>query len=253
MANVKQLEILEQGVETWNQWRKDNLDTKIDLYKANFRNANFAYANFSDAYLLDVNFDNANLRDAIFTDAFLVRAHFCGADLSRADLTRATLRESDLRGANLVGTNLDKANLHYANLHTADLRFPNLNEANFLGVQLGYTVLGFTNLSEVSDLGRAKHYGPSNIGHEALANSRVRIPQAFLRGCGLSDWEIESAKLYSSELSNYEIDEILYKVHDLRATQPLQISPLFISYSHADSAFVDKIEKQLDAKGIRFW
>ena len=74
-----------------------------------------------------------------------------------------------------------------------------------------------------------------------------------LRGCGLSDWEIEYAKLYNPDLSNQEIDEILYKIHDMRAQQPLQISPLFISYSHADSAFVDKIGERLNAKGIRFW
>jgi len=40
---------------------------------------------------------------------------------------------------------------------------------------------------------------------------------------------------------------------ELRATQAIQISPLFISYSHADSTFVDKLEIQLNNKGIRFW
>ena len=49
------------------------------------------------------------------------------------------------------------------------------------------------------------------------------------------------------------MDEILYKVHDIRAHQPVQISPLFISYSHADSAFVNRVEKYLNEKGIRFW
>ena len=45
----------------------------------------------------------------------------------------------------------------------------------------------------------------------------------------------------------------LYKIHDFRATQALQISPLFISYNHADVSFIDRIEKHLNAKGIRFW
>ncbi len=35
--------------------------------------------------------------------------------------------------------------------------------------------------------------------------------------------------------------------------RPVQIFHLFISYSHADSAFVDKIEEKLNEKGIRFW
>jgi len=39
----------------------------------------------------------------------------------------------------------------------------------------------------------------------------------------------------------------------LREHQAIQINPLFISYSHKDSAFVDAIENRLDLKGIRFW
>ena len=70
--------------------------------------------------------------------------------------------------------------------------------------------------------------------------SKGKIPATFLRGCGLSDFEIESAKLYNPDLTNQEINDILYKIFDLRAHQAIQISPLFISYSHADAAFVDR-------------
>ncbi|MBN1452155.1 MAG: toll/interleukin-1 receptor domain-containing protein [Anaerolineales bacterium] len=45
----------------------------------------------------------------------------------------------------------------------------------------------------------------------------------------------------------------MYKIHDLRAHQSLQISPLFISYSRANSNFVERMEGQLNVKGIRFW
>jgi hypothetical protein len=54
-------------------------------------------------------------------------------------------------------------------------------------------------------------------------------------------------------LSYDEISQIQYRVFELRGTQALQISPLFISYSHGDGKFVDKVEKQLNTKGIRFW
>ena len=83
--------------------------------------------------------------------------------------------------------------------------------------------------------------------------SKGEIPEAFLRGCGLGDWEIESAKLYKPGLSNQEIININYKIFDLRASQSIQISPLFISYSHADAPFVEKLEPCLVKKGIRFW
>jgi hypothetical protein len=69
----------------------------------------------------------------------------------------------------------------------------------------------------------------------------------------LNDWEIEQVKLYDPDLSNDEITQIQYRVYELRATQAIQISPLFISYSHDDGMFVDKLEGKLNEKGIRFW
>jgi len=42
-------------------------------------------------------------------------------------------------------------------------------------------------------------------------------------------------------------------MYDLRATQALQISSLFISYSHEDNKFIDKIGNNLTDKGIRYW
>jgi hypothetical protein len=69
----------------------------------------------------------------------------------------------------------------------------------------------------------------------------------------LSEWEIEAAKLYNPHLRNEEISDIQYKIYEWRATQSIQISPLFISYSHANGQFVDKIGHRLAEKGIRYW
>ena len=86
-----------------------------------------------------------------------------------------------------------------------------------------------------------------------MFNSHGALPEGFLRGCGLSDWEIEASKLYRTDLTNEEIGDSLYRIHDLRAHQAIQISPLFISYSHADAPFVDRLESYLVNSGIRFW
>ena len=69
----------------------------------------------------------------------------------------------------------------------------------------------------------------------------------------MSDWEIESAKLYNPDLSNEEINNIQYRIHDLRVSRAFQINPLFISYSHSDTAFVDVLDKRLTGAGVRFW
>ena len=83
--------------------------------------------------------------------------------------------------------------------------------------------------------------------------SRGRIPSQFLRGCGLSDWEIEAARLYDPALSTEQITDIHYRVVNLRAGSPIQIGSLFISYTHDDSRFVEAIEKKLNEKRIRYW
>jgi hypothetical protein len=54
-------------------------------------------------------------------------------------------------------------------------------------------------------------------------------------------------------MNNEEVNNIQYRMYDLRATQALQISPLFVSYSHADSGFVDRVGESLTKKGIRYW
>jgi hypothetical protein len=96
------------------------------------------------------------------------------------------------------------------------------------------------------------HSGPSFLSLDTLYESGGNIPEAFLRGCGLKDWEIEAAKLYNRDLSNEQIADSLYKLHSFRAHQAIQIGPLFISYSHIDSAFVDYSAPQnQDQKSVK--
>jgi hypothetical protein len=118
---------------------------------------------------------------------------------------------------------------------------------------VGGTTFARIKFDETRGLDNLHHVSPSTIGTDTIFFSEGYIPEIFLRGCGLSDWEIESTKLYNPYLDNEEINKILYRIYDLRATQALQISPLFISYSHKDSEFVDNLERLLNERGIRHW
>jgi uncharacterized protein YjbI with pentapeptide repeats len=229
-----------------------------NLRRADFREADLCGANISQADLNNATLLRARLRDVDFR-----RAGLCGADLRDANLRRADLRGADLQHANLSGVDLTDADLRGANLSDIPLRGANLSgadfrnvkllKADFTSVVLGSNSFGDTNLGQIKGLETVRHDAPSTIGIDTLYKSGGSIPEVFLRGCGLSDWQIESAKLYQTELSNEEITNILYRVHDLRAHQAIQISPLFISYSHADSPFIDKVEAHLNKKGVRFW
>ena len=233
MANEEHLKMLEGGVAAWNRWRKVHPKISPDL---------------SGASLV-----RGNLRDANFFRADLSKADLRYADLVRANLFNANLNSANLVGAELSGASLDEATLCGANLFGANFNGAILNYADLTKARINWTSFGNLDLSLVKGLDKVSHEGPATIGIDTIRKSKGSIPATFLRGCGLSDMDIESARLYDPDLDNQEIDEILYKVHDHRAWQPLQIAPLFISYSQADSAFVNKMETHLNAQGVRFW
>jgi hypothetical protein len=104
MANQEHLDILKQGVEVWNQWRKEHRDVHpdlsgVDLDGAHFNDARFSFSQF--------NGDR-------FSDAQLHRAYFVNSDLSYANCSRSLLTEAHLDRAKLKKTNLSEAKLQHA-------------------------------------------------------------------------------------------------------------------------------------------
>jgi uncharacterized protein YjbI with pentapeptide repeats len=278
MANEEQLSILKQGVDVWNKWREEN--TKI--YHPDLNYAKLMQANLNGANLVGANLIQADLHGAILSNA----------NLSGADLRGASLRGANLRNANLSCTNFSRdylillgdelissgggselkrepitidikarerdddgkqAQLAETSRDHWDLKATDLSDADLTGAQMQETALGDVDLSTVLGLEEIKHFSASILSIGTIRFFKGKIHTTFLRGCGLSDADIEHSRLYAPALSNDEINRIVYKIYDLRATQALQISPLFISYSHGDTPFVDKIEGYLNEKGIRFW
>lgn len=263
MANQEQLKILQQGVELWNKWREENSTVKVDLSGANLSAMDLNGIDFRDARLTRVDFRDAKLQAARLSLANLSRATLIGTSLNRANLketrlshaiiTNAHLRDADLSSAYLYKTVLAMTDLTGAYLYKAHFSEVYLNGSKFANAAFTDTTLGASDLSLALELEKASHHGPSTIGMDTIHKSKGKIPEEFLRGCGLSDADIEYAKLSNPDLSNEQINKILYRLHELRANQAIQLSPLFISYSHGDSTFVDKLETHLNTKGIRFW
>jgi uncharacterized protein YjbI with pentapeptide repeats len=242
--------------------------SKADLSRANLNDADLREADLGGAILSNARLFSAmlcrtNLKGCILNNAWLHIANLSDADLREADLREADLTRSDLSGANFRGANLKKTDFRGADLTQANLSETNLKGALFSvevledeygdSATFSGTILGNSDLSEAAGLDNLYYGGPSYISIDTFARSKGKIPDVFLRGCGLSDADIEYSKLFNPELSNEEINKILYRIYDLRATQALQISPLFISYSHSNSVFVDQIGKSLTQMGIRYW
>ena len=228
MANPEHLAKLKEGVEAWNEWRQENLG---------------AVPNLRGALLVSVRLDGADLAGADLYRATLSGAHLEGtllanADLVDADLMGAYLLKADLSGANLKGAKLGvadlrRANLGSANLTLAQIRFTRLGGADLTDATTDDTLFSATDLSGVSGLDSVRHLGPSTIGIDTVYRSRGKIPEAFLRGCGVPDEFIAFAKSL--------------------ATSPIQFYSCFISYSTKDQTFADRLYADLQNKGVRCW
>ena len=100
MPNPPHLAKLEEGVEAWNQWRRENPDIRPHLRKADLSRTDLSGAQLGGAHLGEVNLFSANLSGACLRGANLIGANLSEADLSGADLTGAW-------AANALFVNLD--------------------------------------------------------------------------------------------------------------------------------------------------
>jgi len=283
MANPEHLEILKQGVEKWNTWRKDNPNALPDLFAANLSMADLGGANLSGANLLMTILEEADLRGAVLKEADVFRANLRRAVLKEAKISRAILKETNLRGADLSGANLFKSefsgvdlsganlrgavlreanlrgsNLGEADLSEADLSEANLSKANFRetnlrgavireanlsgadlsgadlsGATIGWTIFSGADLSAVQGLDTLEHEGPSTIGIDTIYKSGGKIPDVFLRGCG--------------------VPETFITYHKSLVNSPIVFYSCFISYCHQDKSFAQRLHNDLQARGIRCW
>jgi hypothetical protein len=217
MSNPEHLAMLKEGVEAWNQWRKENPAITPELSGANLSGADLYCADLTRANLGGVNLGGANLIEACLSGADLNKADLDCTDLNGADLYKADLRTAVLK-ANFMSANLDCALL---------------SQSDFAGAWVGYTTFADTDLSDVRGLEAVVHQGPSSIGIDTIYKSKGQIPHAFLRGCGVPENFIEyMASLVGTGIEFYS---------------------LFISYSTKDQVFAERLHADLQVKGVRCW
>jgi hypothetical protein len=177
------IDILYEGVQAWNEWRRKNpvevpqlagedlseMDlTGVNLGEADLREAELFQADLSEANLKMANMAKADLAGADLSGAALYKADLSGACLIEVDLTGASLgaadlSDADLRGTKLCGADFDETDLSRANLSEADLTGANLTRADITGANLRNANLAGTNLTAMKDGGfkekRGRYYG----------------------------------------------------------------------------------------------
>ena len=220
MANPEHVEIVKKGREAIDAWQAQHPKVRLDLSGANLRAAALSGPHLRDA----------NLREADLTGANLSETNLSGADLRGADLFWANLNGADLRRADL-----SCANLREAKLNRADLSWAMLSGTDFDSAWAGYTTFGNVDLSEAKNLDTVDHPSPSTVGTDTLFTSKGKIPEAFLRGCGVPDVLIECLPTL------------------IAAMAPIQFYSCFISYSGKDDAFARRLHSRLEAEKLRVW
>ncbi|MCF2149351.1 pentapeptide repeat-containing protein [Desmonostoc muscorum LEGE 12446] len=193
MANQEHLEILRQGVQSWNDWREDNPEVIPDLEWADLSRVDLSWANLSGAKLKETKLIETNLNNA----------NLSGADLSRADLIQTKLSGANLSGAKLISAYLSKLDLSNTNLQNATFSGFNLSEFNFSGVELSQAKFIKADLSG-ADLSGAKLGGAELIGAnlEQANLSKANLKEAKLKGANLFKANLEKADLRNSDLSD---------------------------------------------------
>lgn len=205
MANPEHLEILKQGVKAWNEWRRKHKGVRPDLRYAYFFRADLTEADLTEADLFEANLLEANLVGAILNEASIV-----GAALSKANLREASLYYTNLSRALLGGT-------------------------DFTFAYLGATTFADNDLSKVKGLETVIHDAPSSIGVDTLYKSGGKIPEVFLRGCGIPD------------------DFITFLPSLIGVQQAIQFYSCFISYSTRDEEFARRFYSRMRDEKLRVW
>ena len=268
VANLKHMDIIKRGVDSWNTWRvnnshavpslseaglhmaylnKANLSRAdlsdaglrlADLIEANLKGADLYWANLSEANLRGANLRGANLQGTNMTGSNLRSTRLNAANLSQANVSRADLNNAELIRAKLNGADLNGADLRDAVLKDAILIGTNLTGANLDGADLsnaivGATLFGNVDLSRVKGLETLLHLGPSTVGIDTVYKSRGNIPVTFLKSAGVSRHLIDYIELFVDRQEEYY--------------------SCFISYAEKNRRFARKLFDDLRFYGIRCW
>jgi hypothetical protein len=233
MANPEHLKKLSEGPEAWNNWVEEHREATADLSDADFSHKNLSGANLRGANLKRVKLTYARLIGVSMPHADLELASLNTAYLPGANFVSADLRGADLRASDLSRAHFDDANLERANLGWTNLNQTTLTNANLAHAQLQATLFADDDLSAVRGLETVQHLGPSTIGIDTIYRSKGKIPDTFLRGCGVPETFITFAKSL--------------------VASPIEFYSCFISYSSKDGDFATEIHGKLQAQQVRCW
>ncbi len=291
MANQEHVELLKQGREAWNKWRRrlpgetlevdlSNADLRgfdlegfdligadprssedggiVDISEADLSGANLRGAALHGAQLYRSNLSRANLRDATIDRTNFYRSIFYEADLSFSRFYRSIFYEADLSKASLRQSDLRRTDLRRASFTNADLaraKFgeADLSDADFSGADLSEANFSKANFAKVN-------LTEVRLQQTVFAANDLSTVKGLLeiRHIGPSHVEIYSVKLPQDGsalhfLRGVGVPDAYIEVWRATTMLPVQYHSLFISYSSKDETLARRLHADLQSNRVRCW
>lgn len=293
MAETAHLQILMQGVDRWNKWRKDYPDIQPELSNADLSNLDLSHGSFQNANLSGAQLQNVNLSQAHFEQADLSYSKFNGATSSASSFHQANLYHAELRNsafvlgtftyANLQGTLLSKAtfsgtdlsdaNLNDANLVGSIIRECNLQRtllqnAHLFNAQFRGTILTQADLSGANLVGTDFTYARLNetschhatMGWTQLGALDLNQFQGLETVTHIAPSEISLSTLYRCQenppetfLLNAGVPQSWLDLCKQQSIQFLPTPKCFLCYCTSDRVFAEKLQIDLQRLGVHCW
>lgn len=202
MANPEHVEILKQGVDVWNRWRKKDSKTKPNLNQDKL--------------------NKLELKGYNFLEAEMNKAQIIGCDFESCDFYGASLIGSTIKSSNFKGAGFSFANLTRTNFKEVDMSYSNLRNAIAIKSQFNNVCFENAELNGI-DLSKAKIHGNSSLYHADL--SEAILINATLNKVTLDYAKLVNAQLYDSTIINCTVfgvsawyKGVPKKQHNLRFT-----------------------------------
>lgn len=217
MANKKQLAMLQQDVDAWNDWRKKNPDEKVDLTGATLRGASLNFVNLRNADLTGADLSestiqagrldeaclkSANLRNACLSESLLIKANLSDADLTGGKFYKACFRKANLNRAKLTRAFLSSAIFQHALLNKTDLCEATLTNASLENAQLQFATLKGASLL--------------NVRARAADFSQADLTNSNLSGASISHGKFRQAKCIKTNFAGADLSGVDFVGANLR-------------------------------------
>src|SRR5689334_4406444 len=273
MASDRDLALLAHGVRIWNEAvsrpgfgradlsgvtlpyrRLKAIDFRgADLTGANLRHAKLTGADLTHAVLDDADLSGAILDHVVGRNASIKRAKLIGASLRETVFEQTEFTDSDLSDADFGGsileksiflrtllarTKFDNANLKSAVFYHGEMVEAILTGADFTGAYFGTMAINDVALASAIGIAATHHRAPSFVSLGTLRKPITQEVHQSLSKAGVTHVELAFGNIWSPDLQDHEIIDVAYNIARVRTISAIVLNPLFISYAHADRAFV---------------